>query len=105
MSSKSTIWSRAGWEPWRKTAIQTEVSTRTTASGPIHAAVLADDREIAFPEARARQTAHAPSLGSTYEPLQRPFHRPGIRPFAAQSGRLLEQVCIEHKICTFHTHQ
>src|SRR6266540_6508814 len=59
-------------------------------------------RQIALPEAASPQIKDAMGLDPANVVLQGSLHDAGIGLFAAQTGGLLEQLLIEHKICTFH---
>src|SRR3990172_1216284 len=103
-STRSASRRRAGF---RNTSIHTDVSTSTTAglsAGPVRGGILAHDRQIALPQPAARQLENPSGLPSPDEFLERALDSPRVRPLAAQADGLLEQIFIEHKICTFHVY-
>src|SRR4026208_1313234 len=103
-SSKSTSRSRSRRGGFRNTSTQTDVSTSTTAALPVDSFVLPHDRQVTLPEARAGQIEDLTRLDPPDHLSQCAFDSLRVRALATQSGGLLQQVTIKHKICTFHAH-
>src|SRR5438105_1524317 len=104
ISSKSIRSSRTRRGGRWNTSIQAEVSTRTTAPLAVRRAVLADDRQVAFPGARARQVEDPARLRPADEVLHRALDRARIRALLADLQRFLEKGSVEHKICALHVY-
>src|SRR3954471_12487828 len=105
ISSKSTSDSRSTRDDRRNTSIHTEVSTRTTPSLTVGRPVFAHDTEVPFPGAAAGKVENLPRTRALDELLHGAFHRTRVRTFSAGAQRVLQQLCVQHKICTFHVYK
>src|SRR5258706_9872378 len=89
----------------RKTSIQTDVSTRITLPpGRSTGTVATRVSEAALPEPGSGELEDAVRAYAPHEILQRSGDSGGVGTLTAELHRFLQQMLIQHKICTFHTH-
>src|SRR5450756_1138734 len=104
-SSRSTKDSSRSGPLFRKTSIQTDVSTRTTrcpAGNPSVRCVAPHLPQIPFPEAGSGELENPPCLDALHEVLESAPHGPRERSLTSEASRLLQEMLIKHKICAFH---
>src|ERR1035437_185696 len=90
-SSRSTKDSSRSGPLFRKTSIQTDVSTRTTrcpAGNPSVRCVAPHLRQIPFPEAGSGELENPPCLDALHEVLESAPHGPRERSLTSEASRL-----------------
>jgi hypothetical protein len=89
-------------------SIHTEVSTRTTGALPpaFYGRVVASDRrQVPLPQSGPGETEDLPGSGAADELVEGALDGAGVRSLPAHAEGGVEELLIEHKICTFHAHR